>query len=203
VPHTEIDLILVDGRSVRFDRKLLGGERIAVYPEFERFDISPLHRLRPKPLREPRFVADVHLGTLARFLRLLGFDTRYGNGLDDAELAAITSREKRILLTRDVGLLKRKAVVRGQWLRSRDPEQQVAEIVNALHLKRSFRPFTRCMACNGDLVAIARKEVVDLVPPRVYRRFRLFKRCGECERIYWRGTHFWRLRRLIAELRSA
>lgn len=72
VPHTEIDLILVDGQSVRFDRRLRGGERIAVYPEFERFDISPLHRLRPKPLREPRFVADVHLGTLARFLRLLG-----------------------------------------------------------------------------------------------------------------------------------
>jgi len=129
VPHTEIDLILVDGRSVRFDRRLRGGERIAVYPEFERFDISPLHRLRPKPLREPRFVADVHLGTLARFLRLLGFDTRYGNGLDDAELAAITSREKRILLTRDVGLLKRRAVVRGQWLRSHDPERQVEEIV--------------------------------------------------------------------------
>ena len=150
VPHTEIDLILVDGRSVRFDRRLRGGERIAVYPEFERFDISPLHRLRPKPLREPRFVADVHLGTLARFLRLLGFDTRYGNGLDDAELAAITSREKRILLTRDVGLLKRKAVVRGQWLRSRDPEQQVTEIVEALHLKRLLRPFTRCMTCNGD-----------------------------------------------------
>jgi len=149
VPHTEIDLILVDGRSVRFDRRLRGGERIAVYPEFERFDISPLHRLRPKPLREPRFVADVHLGTLARFLRLLGFDTRYGNGLDDAELAAITSREKRILLTRDVGLLKRKAVVRGQWLRSHDPEQQVMEIVEALHLKRLLRPFTRCMACNG------------------------------------------------------
>ncbi len=82
VPHTEIDLILVDGRSVRFDRLLQGGERVAVYPEFERFDITPLYRLRPRPLREPRFVADVHLGTLARFLRLLGFDTRYGNDLE-------------------------------------------------------------------------------------------------------------------------
>ena len=121
VPHTEIDLILVDGRSVRFDCKLLGGERVAVYPEFERFDITPLHRLRPKPLRQPRFVADVHLGTLARLLRLLGFDTRYTNNLDDAALAELTARERRILLTRDVGLLKRKAVVRGHWLRSRDP----------------------------------------------------------------------------------
>ena len=86
VPHTEIDLILVDGRSVRFDRRLRGGERVAVYPEFERFDITPIHRLRPRPLRNPRFVADVHLGTLARYLRLLGFDTLYGNevGNDDA-----------------------------------------------------------------------------------------------------------------------
>lgn len=201
MPHTEIDLILVDGRSVRFAHKLNGGERVAVYPEFERFDISPLHRLRPKPLRKPRFVADVHLGTLARFLRLLGFDTLYGNGLDDAELATITSREKRILLTRDVGLLKRKAVVRGQWLRSRDPEEQVSELVEALHLKRLLRPFTRCMACNGNLVAIERKDVVDLVPPRVYRRFRSFRQCDECRRIFWRGTHFLRLRRLVTRLR--
>ncbi len=201
VPHTEIDLILVDGRSVRFDRRLQGGERVAVYPEFERFDISPLHRLRPRPLREPRFVADVHLGTLARFLRLLGFDTLYGNDLDDAELAELTSREKRILLTCDVGLLKRKAVVRGQWLRSRDPEKQVEEIVEALHLKRAFRPFTRCMTCNGVLAAVARESVNGLVPPRVYRRFRSFRQCRECHRVYWRGTHFERLQRLVADVR--
>ncbi len=202
VPHTEIDLILVDGRSVRFDRLLQGGERVAVYPEFERFDITPLHRLRPRPLRTPRFVADVHLGTLARFLRLLGFDTRYGNGLDDAALAEITSREKRVLLTRDVGLLKRKAVVRGQWLRSREPEQQLAELVEALQLRRAFRPFTRCMTCNGALAVIARGKVVELVPPRVYRRFRAFKRCRDCARVYWRGTHYLRLQRLVQQVRS-
>ena len=180
MPHTEIDLILVDGRSVRFDRLLQGGERVAVYPEFERFDITPLYRLRPRPLREPRFVADVHLGTLARFLRLLGFDTRYGNDVSDAELAGLTSRERRILLTRDVGLLKRKAVVRGHWLRSREPEQQLAELVEALQLRRAFRPFTRCMTCNGALAVIARAKVVELVPARVYRRFRAFKQCRDC-----------------------
>ena len=106
------------------------------------------------------------------------------------------------MLTRDVGLLKRKAVVRGQWLRSSDPEQQLAEIVEALHLKRAFRPFTRCMTCNGELMAIARDDVAGLVPPRVYGRFRSFKRCRECRRVYWRGTHFVRLRSLIKELRS-
>jgi uncharacterized protein with PIN domain len=173
-----------------------------VYPEFERFDITPIHRLRPKPLRRPRFVADVHLGTLARYLRLLGFDTCYGNEFDDAELAALTSRERRVLLTRDVGLLKRKAVVRGHWLRSRDPERQVEEIVEALQLKRAFRPFTRCMTCNGLLAVVARKTVDELVPPRVYRRFRSFKRCRDCRRVYWRGTHFARLQRLVAHVRS-
>lgn len=202
VPHTEIDLILVDGRSVRFDRRLQGGERVAVYPEFERFDITPLHRLRPAPLREPRFVADVHLGTLARFLRLLGFDTRYGNDLNDEELAQLTSRQRRILLTRDVGLLKRKVVVRGQWLRSRDPEQQLKELVEALDLRRAFRPFTRCMTCNGVLGVIARAEVSGLVPPRVHRRFRAFKQCRECARVYWRGTHYLRLQRLVKQARS-
>jgi uncharacterized protein with PIN domain len=201
VPHTEIDLILVDGRSVRFDRRLRGGERIAVYPEFERFDITPIHRLRPRPLRTPRFVADVHLGTLARYLRLLGFDTLYGNNFDDDELARLTAGERRILLTRDVGLLKRKAVVRGQWLRSRDPERQVEEIVEALHLKRAFRPFARCMTCNGVLAVVARKDVAAVVPSRVYRRFRLFKRCEDCQRVYWRGTHFTRLQRLVAQVR--
>ena len=203
VPHTEIDLILVNGVSVRFDRRLRGGERVAVYPEFERFDITPLHRLRPRPLRRPRFVADVHLGTLARYLRLLGFDTTYGNDLDDATLADVTSRERRVLLTCDVGLLKRKAVVRGHWLRARDPERQVEEIVDALQLTRSFRPFTRCMTCNGLLEAVARKDVDGVVPPAVYRRFRAFRRCRDCDRVYWRGTHFARLQRLVAHLRSA
>jgi uncharacterized protein with PIN domain len=201
VPHTEIDLILVDGRSVRFDRRLRGGERVAVYPEFERFDITPIHRLRPRPLRESRFVADVHLGTLARYLRLLGFDTRYDNGLDDADLASITARERRILLTRDVGLLKRRAVVRGHWLRSRDPEEQLEEIVAALHLRRALRPFTRCMACNGRLAVVARADVAARVPLRVHRRFRAFRRCRDCGRVYWRGTHFSRLQRLVYRLR--
>jgi hypothetical protein len=202
VPHTEIDLILVDGRSVRFTHQLRGGERVAVYPEFERLDITPIHRLRPRPLREPRFVADVHLGTLARYLRMLGFDTRYRNDLDDAALARLTSRERRILLTRDVGLLKRKAVVRGHWLRSRDPERQLDEVVDVLHLVRLLRPFTRCMSCNGRLSSVPRADVAGLVPPRVYRRYRAFTRCDDCGRVFWRGTHFARLQRLVAALRA-
>lgn len=203
VPHTEIDLILVDGRSVRFDHKLRGGERVAVYPEFERFDITPIHRLRRKPLRTPRFVADAHLGTLARYLRLLGFDTLYDDELTDAELAQLTSRERRILLTRDVGLLKRKVVERGHWLRAMDPDRQIEEVVDALQLTRALHPFTRCLSCNGRLAPVTRARVNGLVPPRVYTRFRAFTRCRICQRIYWRGTHFTRLQRLVAHLRSS
>ena len=202
VPHTEIDLILVDGVSVRFTHRLRGGERIAVYPVFERFDITPLHRLRPKPLRNPRFVVDVHLGTLARYLRLLGFDTLYRNDLTDPELARLAARQRRILLTRDVGLLKRKTVTRGHWLRARDPERQIEEVAAALQLKRLISPFTRCLACNGRLAPMDRADARDQVPARVYRRFRTFVRCGRCGRVYWRGTHFQRLQRLVARVRA-
>jgi uncharacterized protein len=146
VPHTEIDLILVDGRSVRFSHRLRGGERIAVYPMFERFDIRPLLRLRPKPLRRTRFIADVPLGRLAGDLRRLGFDTRYSTDLDDTALIAIAAGERRILLTRNVRLLKHKALTRGYQLRATDPQRQVEEVVHAFSLERDMPPFTRCMS---------------------------------------------------------
>lgn len=202
IPHTEIDLILVDGRSVRFDHKLRGGERVAVYPIFERFDITPIHRLHPRPLRNPRFVADVHLGKLARFLRLLGFDTRYHNRLDDPELVRISLRERRILLTRDLGLLKHAALTRAYWLRSTNAERQIREVVAALSLAGNSRPFTRCMTCNGPLAPLARAAVADRVPPRVHRAYRKFASCRRCKRVYWRGTHFKRLAELVRRAHS-
>src|SRR4030095_6880135 len=106
VPHTEVDLVLVDGASVRFSHRLRGGERVAIYPVFERLDIAPLVRLRPAPLRTPRFVADVHLGTLARGLRLLGFDTLYDRTAQDPELVRRSVAERRGFLTQDVGVLQ-------------------------------------------------------------------------------------------------
>jgi len=196
VPHTEVDLILVDGKSVRFAHRLHGGERVAVYPVFERFDVRPLCHLRPGPLRRTRFVADVHLGTLARWLRLVGFDTVYKQACDDERLAGISAREHRILLTRDVGLLKRSAVTRGHWVRATDPLQQLEEVVRAFSLQRDLKPFTRCTVCNGVLHLVGRTTIADGVPPRVYARFRRFMQCAECSRIYWRGTHYERLKRL-------
>ncbi|WP_266170126.1 Mut7-C RNAse domain-containing protein [Dyella subtropica] len=202
VPHTEVDLILVDGTSVRFAYRLRGGERVAVYPMFERFDLRPLYRLRPRPLRRTRFVADVHLGVLARRLRLLGFDTVYERHCDDARLASTSVRERRILLTRDVGLLKRGAISRGHWVRATDPQQQIQEVIRAFSLQRDLKPFTRCMACNGELRPVERAAVAGRVPPRVYARFRRFMHCARCERIYWHGSHYEQLKTLTRTLRQ-
>lgn len=170
VPHTEVDLILVDGRSVRFDHRLSGGERVAVYPVFEGMDISPLTRLRPTPLRVSRFVLDVHLGKLARYLRLTGFDTVWRNDFDDQTIIDVANREQRIILTRDRGILRHGGVTHGYWLRATDPLEQIEEVVAALDLARQIRPFTRCLECNGLLRAIDREQAAQAVPRDVAAR---------------------------------
>lgn len=202
VPHTEIDVILVDGQSVDFAHLLHGGERVAVYPVFERYDVTPLTRLRPAPLREPRFVADVHLGTLARRLRLLGFDTTWERNLDDQTIIDTAARERRIILTRDKGILKNGSVTHGYWLRATDPEEQLVEVIQALDLTGDIRPYVRCMECNGELEAIARSDAARSVPLQVFLVYRDFRRCGRCGRTYWRGSHFTKLEKLVDRARS-
>ncbi len=203
VPHTEVDLVLIDGESVDFARRLRGGERVAVYPVFERLDIASITRLRPTPLREPRFVLDVHLGKLARYLRLLGFDTLYRNDYHDAAIVELSIGQARIILTRDRGLLKHGAVTHGHWVRATAPALQLREIVSAFDLAGSSQPFTRCMSCNGVLREIAKEDVTDRVPPRVALHFDRFVQCGDCGRVYWPGSHYERLRRLIAATEGA
>ena len=202
VPHSEVDLILVDDRSVDFSHQLKGGERVAVYPVFERLDIGPVNRLRPRPLRDPRFVLDVHLGTLARYLRLLGFDCRYRNDYDDPTIVAIAVAERRIILTRDIGILKHSAVTHGHWLRATQPRQQLFEVVRAFDLKDRFAPFSRCLVCNGLLEAVAKEQVQERLPPRVRRSFETFLRCRDCDKLYWTGSHYHRLRELVAALEA-
>lgn len=200
VPHTEIDLILVDGVSVAFDHLLRGGEYISVYPCFERLDISEVTRLRPEPLRDPRFVLDVHLGKLARYLRLMGFDTLYANDLTDQAIVRLASHERRIVLTRDRGILKQRAVTHGYWLRNTAAPAQLREVVRALDLEQHIRPFTRCMECNGRLADVDRESVLNRVPASVAADQRQFRMCSGCHRVYWRGSHYERLTRLVQEL---
>jgi hypothetical protein len=189
VPHSEVDLILVDGNSVGFGHRLGDRERVAVYPVFEGFDISPLQQLRAKPLRVTRFVVDVNLGKLARRLRMLGFDTVYGNRLEDGEIVDIARRERRIILTRDRRLLFRKAVSHGYWVRSDDPARQLDEVVERLDLAAQSRPLQRCLECNGLIESVAAEQVWSRLEPLTRRYYRKFYRCPDCDKIYWEGSH--------------
>ena len=199
VPHTEVDLVLVNGESSGFDRPVHDGDRVAVYPVFEAFDITPELRLRPKPLRETRFVLDVHLGRLAAYLRMLGFDAAYRNCATDPELVAASVEEKRILLTRDRGLLKHAAVTHGYWVREQESRRQAAEVVQRFDLAGFVHPFTRCMACNEPLHTATREEVRGRVPPRIAASRDSFRQCARCRRVYWQGTHYERMRQWIEE----
>jgi uncharacterized protein with PIN domain len=190
VPHTEIDLILVDGRSVDFTYLLQDDDRVSVYPVFEAMDITPLIRLRPAPLREVRFILDTHLGRLAGYLRMLGFDTLYSNDCDDDALAQIASQEKRILLTKDRGLLKRNIVTHGYCVRSTYPREKLIEVLRRFDLLDRVQPFARCIRCNGVLEEVAKFVVQDQLPPKVKEGHDEFRRCQSCGQVYWKGTHY-------------
>lgn len=200
VPHTEIDLVTINGESSDFSRLVRDGDRVAVYPVFESLDITPELRVRPKALREPGFVLDVHLGRLARYLRMLGFDAVYSNHAGDAELVRRAVEDRRILLTRDRGLLKHSAVTRGYWLRETDSRRQVAEIIRRFDLAGGLRPFSRCMECNQPLVAAERAEVRERVPQAVAAAPHEFLECPGCRRVYWQGSHYRRMSRWVGEL---
>jgi uncharacterized protein with PIN domain len=200
VPHPEVDLIVVNGVSVDWSYHLDDGDEVSVYPVFEAFDITPAVRLRPAPLRVTRFILDVHLGRLSRWLRMLGFDSEYDSTSDDDTIIDRADAHSRIILTRDRGLLKNGRVTHGYWVRSTDPREQIVEVVDRLDLSGQFRPFTRCMDCNGVLALRSREHVADRVPPRALERASQFRQCTECGKVYWDGTHLERMQRLVTEL---
>ncbi|KBG74431.1 hypothetical protein N062_03039 [Mycobacterium tuberculosis MAL010106] len=202
IPHTEVDLILVNGDPADFSYRPVAGDRIAAYPMFEALDIGSTARLRPAPLRNPRFVVDVNLGQLARLLRLLGFDTRWSSAADDPTLADISLGEQRILLTRDRGLLKRRAITHGLFVHSQHPEEQALEVLRRLDLNGRLAPLSRCLRCNGELAAVSKDEVIGQLEPLTRRYYESFSRCFGCGRIYWPGSHHARLVRLVERLRD-
>ena len=202
VPHPEVDLVVVDGVSVDFGYRLQGGERIAVYPVFEALDIDPVVRLRPAALREIRFVLDVHLGRLARRLRLLGFDALYVPGAEDAFIIRTAATERRAILTRDRELLKNGSVTHGYWVRSTDVREQVVEVVRRFDLRAKIQAFARCTSCNGLIKEVAKDTVQGQVPPRSAEAYEQFFQCACCGKVYWKGSHFERLSRYVEELQE-
>jgi uncharacterized protein with PIN domain len=154
-------------------------------------------------LRVTRFVADAHLGGLARLLRMAGFDTVYDNALDDAEIERISGSDERIVLTRDRDLLKRRSISRGCYVYAQKPAAQLSEILTRLDLAGSLRPLSRCLKCNAPLVSVDKAQVIDALPPRVRDRQHDFSTCQVCRRVFWEGSHWRQMRERLAKAVAA
>ncbi|WP_224368017.1 Mut7-C ubiquitin/RNAse domain-containing protein [Hyalangium versicolor] len=201
-PHPEVDVILVDDQAVDFSHRVADGSRVAAYPAFHSLDVTPVTRVGLPLPSEPRFALDVGLGRLSGFLRMLGFDTLWRNDFADDELARLSRDEERVVLTRDLGLLKRAEVRHGYYPRNSDPAHQLVEVVRRYQLTSRMRPFTRCLACNASLAAAEKGEVLDRIPEGVAATHSQFQQCPECRRVFWPGTHHQRMQGLVDKLRE-
>ncbi|MDR7302441.1 Mut7-C RNAse domain-containing protein [Haloactinomyces albus] len=188
IPLTEVGALLVDGVPTEHSQR--PGPAATV-------EIRPVER--PQAIRA-HFVLDVHLGTLARRMRLLGIDTAYRNDAEDGALIEQSAREERVLLSKDRGLLRRRALWSGAFVRGTRPAEQLADVLG--RFAPGLNPWTRCLACNGELAAVAKSEVVDELEPGTRRCYDVYARCRSCGRVYWRGAHADKLDAIVAEARS-
>ena len=191
IPHTEIGSILGAGQPLGLNYPVRDGDRIEVRSN------SP----DPDARDEPRFVLDGHLGRLNSGLRMIGLDCLYHGDYEDEELAEISVSEKRTLLTRDRRLLMRKSVSQGYLVRNLDARQQLAELTQRFQLAKWFRPFIRCIRCNGLLEQVEKQAVVDRLQPLTRLHYEEFHVCPSCGQIYWNGSHVDKMMKVISSLR--
>lgn len=199
VPHTEVEIILVNRVSVDFSYIVQAGDSISVYPTNHDLDVWPLCNLRPQPLK-PEFIADANLGRLARYMRLLGFDCLYRNDYADEAVATIASEQHRIVLTRDCMLLQRKIIIHGYFVRAVIPKIQIKEVLRKFDLYHLIKPIIRCTHCNGKLVEVEKQKIEYRLEPLTKKHYEKFLICTECDQIYWQGSHCTRVQRLVNEL---
>jgi uncharacterized protein with PIN domain len=197
VPHAEVELMIVNKEPVDFSYTLSTGDYISVYPAFHSIDLGAVPELRPKLQGTPAFILDVHLGRLAGYLRLMGFDTAYRNNFEDAELAHRAFEERRVLLARDRELLKRREVVHGYWVRQTEPRRQLLEVLRRYDLAGRVDLFTRCLICNTRLEPVGKEVISARVPRRTAEHFQDFHVCPGCDRVYWKGSHYRRMLQLV------
>ena len=200
VPHPEVDLILVDKQPVGFDQTLANETKVEVFPVQNRDTVHTDKRLQTAGIL--RFVADGHLGSMTRNLRLLGFDVAYGQNADDRQLLEVMARENRALLTRDRRLLMHGIVQHGYWPRSQNPDEQTTEVIRRFDLSEMIAPFTRCLRCNAPLEEAAKADIIDKLEPLTKIYYDQFRRCSGCKQIYWAGSHFEKLQKRLEAIRA-
>lgn len=201
VPHTEVDLIIANEKSVGFDYSLLDGDQVSVYPVSSGMDITARVNLREKP--EPLFIVDVNLGKLVKLLRMCGFDAVYKNNYTDHDIAELADRQKRIVLTRDRRLLRHRIITHGYWVRATEPYEQIYEVLKRYDLISTVKPFNRCLHCNGLIEPVEKKEILNELEPKTVRYFDEFYRCVDCKKVYWKGSHFDHMNKFLCSLKSA
>ena len=203
VPHPLIDKLAVNGKEVGFDYILRHGDIVEATPLTPPVNPFISTVLRPQALDRIAFVVDVNVGKLALHLRTLGFDTKYGIDAGDGKLAMIASSQKRILLTRDTSLLKRKIVMHGYLLRTQDPFRQLVEVVRLYDLGSRIKPLSRCIPCNGLLVPVSKETILDRLEPLTRKHYESFHMCEKCKKIYWPGSHQEKIIAFIREVLAA
>jgi uncharacterized protein with PIN domain len=200
VPHPEVDLILIDEQRVGFHHTVTNDAKVEVFPIGNRGTRATEKRVQDTKIA--RFVADAHLGSLTRNLRLLGFDVAYDQNADDRQLLKVMVREDRALLTRDRRLLMHAIVQHGYYPRSQNADEQTIEVVRRFHLLELISPFTRCLRCNAPLEEAAKAEIINKLEPLTKIYYEQFRRCAGCKQIYWSGSHFLKLQKRIEKIRS-
>jgi uncharacterized protein len=200
IPHSEVDLILLNGEAVNFGYAVRGDAEIELYPPG--IQSSNFREKRLQATGISAFVADVHLGKLVRDLRLLGIDVAYDPAAQDRQLVEIVSRNNRALLTRDRRLLMYAAVQHGYYLRSQNPLEQTIEVLRRFDLGSILSPFSRCLRCNALLESTEKKEVIGQLEPLTKIYYNDFRRCTGCAQVYWSGSHFTKLQKRLEEIRA-
>ncbi len=194
IPPSAVDLVLINGEAASFDSYIEPENRIALYPVFEAFDISSIQKLREHPLRKVRFVADVHLGKLAKHLRLFGFDTVYSNTLTLNDILTIASTEQRIILSMNSKFHTISSVTHFYHIRTYNPFEQLINVLTRFDLWNLRLPFTRCLNCNTLFCICDRSDVAEhFIPLRVREWCSTFYYCSHCNKYYWKGSHYTRL----------
>ena len=189
VPHTEIGKIVGENKEVDFNYIPVNSQKITVLSIIPPFDVSRPSLLRPEPLQKIRFVVDVNVGKLALLLRMLGLDAEYSPKFSDKDILSLCKKEKRIVLSKDTGLLKCKQIIFGRHVRSIYPDDQLIEIIKFFGINGPFNFFARCLRCNKKLVPISKKDILHRLEPKTKKYFNKFKICPQCRRIYWQGSH--------------
>ena len=203
VPYSEIDLILVNGKSVNFSFKVKNNDKVSVYPVFEAFDISTVSRLRTKPLREPNFIVEANLGKLAKYLRLFGFDVYYQNtNGNNSSVDSLTKKNTPIVLTRGKNIFKKKLITHGYQVKSNDPKKQIEEVINKFDLFSRIKPLIFCLQCNEKIVPIEKNKIINKLPSKIPQYFNEFFICPTCKKIYWRGIHYQTMLAFVRQIKK-